>query len=61
MTPIVNQKALDDFLEHADSNQARRAAVALEAMAAAARLAVVELEDLDPDDLTSPLVPAGGR
>lgn len=41
---LVNEEALADFLERATPEEARRAAAALEAMAAAARLAAVELE-----------------
>lgn len=52
MTPIVDQKALEDFIEHADLGEARRAEAALEAMAASVRLRVVELETEPPADLT---------
>jgi hypothetical protein len=44
MSPIVDQKALEDFLQSADLGEARRAEAALEAMAASVRLRVVELE-----------------
>ena len=44
MRPLVDQEALTDFLDNADAEDARHAALALEAMAAAARLAVVEIE-----------------
>ena len=47
MRSIVDQKALDEFLARADVYEARRAAAALDAMASAARLAVVELETAD--------------
>jgi hypothetical protein len=42
--PLVNQDALEEFLESADATDARRAAKALTAMAAAAEMAAVELE-----------------
>lgn len=49
MTPsIVNEEALDRFLESADLNEARRTEAALSAMAASVRLKVVELENRDP-------------
>ena len=44
MTSLVNQDALEEFLESADATDARRAAKALAAMAAAAEMAAVELE-----------------
>ena len=45
MRSIVDQKALDDFLRHADAEEARKAAAHLDLMAACARLAAAELED----------------
>ena len=45
---LVNQKALEDFLDRADLNEARRAGAALEAMAASVRLRVVDLETRRP-------------
>ena len=44
MSPIVDQKALEDFIDHADLDEARRAEAALVAMAASVRMRVVELE-----------------
>ena len=53
MSPLVDEKALEDFLAHAGPEDARRAAAALEAMAAAARLAVVDLETRRPRSLVA--------
>ncbi len=62
MTPtLVNEEALARFLQSADLNEARRTEAALTAMAASARLRVVELEIRGADDPTSNLVPIGGR
>ncbi len=44
MTPIVDQKALEDFIESADLNEVRRVEASLVAMAASVRLRAVELE-----------------
>lgn len=44
MSSIVDSEALNRFLETADVFEARRVAAALDAMASAAHLAVVELE-----------------
>ncbi|MFP3881715.1 MAG: hypothetical protein ACLFWH_05290 [Actinomycetota bacterium] len=52
MAPIVDQKALEDFIEHADLDEARRAEAALGAMAASVRLRVVELETRRSKELT---------
>ncbi|MFZ0013453.1 MAG: hypothetical protein WAL25_04985 [Acidimicrobiia bacterium] len=41
MAPIIDQKALEDFIEHADLGEAKRCEAALEAMAASVRLRVV--------------------
>jgi hypothetical protein len=44
MRPLVDERALERFLEHADAREAATAAAALDAMAAACRLAAVQLE-----------------
>jgi hypothetical protein len=44
MSSIVDSEALNRFLENADIYEARRVAAALDAMAASAHLAAVELE-----------------
>jgi len=48
MSPFVDQKALEDFIDHADLDEVRRAEAALTARAASVRLRVVELETQPP-------------
>ena len=58
MSPIVDQRALEDFIEHANLDDARRAEAALQAMAASVRMRVVELET--KADPLPKLAPVGG-
>jgi len=46
---LVNERALNRFLDHCTPDEAWRAAVALDAMAASCRLAAVELTTSDAD------------
>jgi hypothetical protein len=53
MTPLADQRALEDFIDTADLGEAKRCEAALEAMAASVRLRVVELET-EPDPNPKP-------
>lgn len=57
---LVNEEALDLFLQSADLNEARLTEAALAAMAASVRLRVVELETRDDGEPRPHLVPVGG-
>ena len=61
MTPIVDQKALDDFIETADLDEVRRVEACLTAMASAVRLRAVELETRRQVDFTPRPVSVRGR
>lgn len=61
MSPIVDENALDEFLERADATEAYQVSIALDAMAASVRLRAVELETRRPVDFTPRPVSVRGR